>query len=61
VKPVGVAPALAIYQSLKTAGEELQPHDAGLEFGNISRCYLIPNKKRIMNVTRLSIQDKVIF
>lgn len=35
MKPIGVAPALAIYQSLKTAGEELQHHDAGLEFGSV--------------------------
>lgn len=43
VKPVGVAPALDVNQSLKTAGEELQPHDTVLELGNVSRCYLIPN------------------
>lgn len=61
MKPIGVAPALAIYQSLKTAGEELQHHDAGLEFGSVSRCYLIPNKERIINVTGLGIEDRVIF
>lgn len=60
VKPVGVAPALASNQSLKTAGEELQPCGAALEFGNVSRCYPVPNKERIMNLTRLVIWDKVI-
>lgn len=59
-KPVGVAPALAVNQPLKTAGEELQPHGAGLEFGNVSRCYPVPNKEGIMNLTRLGIWDKVI-
>lgn len=61
MKPVEVAPALAVNQSLKTTGEELQPHGADLEFGNVSRCYPVPNKERIMNLTRLGIWDKVIF
>lgn len=61
VKPVGVTPAIDVNQSLKTAGEELQPHDTVLEFGNVSRCYLISNKERVMNLTRLVIWEKVIY
>lgn len=59
MKPIGVAPALAINQSLKTAGEELQPHGTGLEFGNVSRCCRVPNKERIMDLTRLGIWGEV--
>lgn len=59
-EPVGVAPALAVGQALKAAGEEPQPHGAALEFGNVSRCYPVPHKERIMNLTRLGIWDKVI-
>lgn len=61
MKPVGVAPAIAIYQSLKTAGEELQRHDAGLEFGNVSRCHIHNLLFVRYKITRLGIQDKVIF
>lgn len=59
-EPIGAAPALAVDQALKGAGEEPQPHGAALEFGNVSRCYPVPNKERIMNLTRLGIWDKVI-
>lgn len=59
-EPVGVAPALAVDQALKAAGEEPQPHGAALAFGKVSRCYPVPHKERIMNLTRLGIWDKVI-
>lgn len=60
VKPVGSCTCSCINHSLKTAGEQLQLRGAGLEFGKVSRCYPVPYKERIMNLTRLGIWNKVI-